>query len=725
MEARIDDRLLAEAGRCLDARRSDGDVDLSQVDHDELSQLDDESALICFAKFRREAPQIDEGIQRTRRVLAMVVLGILLVAALAGIGAARAALAPERSQPVNIFWLLGGVLGGQTLLLLLWFVLMLLGPRVQAATTIGGLAFGVSRWLMRREHDGGPGVAAMEAVAKVIGTGAIARWTLAVISHAAWTVFNVACLVAVILLLSARQYNFCWESTILTSDSYVSITKSVAGVPRALGFATPDEGQITAAQFDPRTPADFPEQDDATRAAWSSMLIGAIVIYGFAPRFLLVALALGLRRTAISRYRLDLNHPGHVRMLRRLRRRVSDGEDDRERLDDDLYGGVGTAEAIGAGGAPPAGPPAIVGLEIAVPRSGWPPPCERNVCDHGVLDERRQVQELVGTIRQDDTEPVPFVIVCDLTSTPDRGMGHLLKDLRAAVIRSPYLVVTGGQHLRDRVDSEQAEARIRDWHSLAGFSGIEPSHVLEIDLDHLTDTSLARWRELLRSVPPDRRSRGGTAPHLRRLEQAFSAIESHAARWDGEVTFERQSVLAREITSLYRQADRRWTLPVNVDWDNISDSGAMRDTIVDGVNYARRVMPPGLLDRPEWMAAGAVAGALGCVAAAMLISPVAIASLPVWSVIGAAVGAFLPRRDETEQPREDETTFDDAVRSAAVLALLLELQGRSETVITRVLEKSLPEERPPFEDMDIVRAWLAELRHRFDVALSEEEEAQT
>ncbi|MCP3904108.1 MAG: hypothetical protein GY715_10790, partial [Planctomycetes bacterium] len=61
---------------------------------------------------------------------------------------------------------------------------------------------------------------------------------------------------------------------------------------------------------------------------------------------------------------------------------------------------------------------------------------------------------------------------------------------------------------------------------------------------------------------------------------------------------------------------------------------------------------------------------------------------------------------------------DDAVRAAALLAMLLELQGRDEATITRVLDAAIADDDPgPGLDPP---AWLDELRHRFDAQLARE-----
>jgi hypothetical protein len=61
------------------------------------------------------------------------------------------------------------------------------------------------------------------------------------------------------------------------------------------------------------------------------------------------------------------------------------------------------------------------------------------------------------------------------------------------------------------------------------------------------------------------------------------------------------------------------------------------------------------------------------------------------------------------------------VNAAALFAVVLELQGRDETEITRIIDRVAGEEDPPvMRDVESVRAWLDALRRRLDLALEAE-----
>ena len=142
-----------------------------------------------------------------------------------------------------------------------------------------------------------------------------------------------------------------------------------------------------------------------------------------------------------------------------------------------------------------------------------------------------------------------------------------------------------------------------------------------------------------------------------------------------------------------------------------------------GANRVLELMPARLKSSPKWLAIGAVTGALGCVAAATLISPVAIGALPVWSGLGAAIAGIVQAvrkehgLDEATVTGED---YSEAVCAAALFAVLLEIQGRGEEAITRILDVVANDDIPEMSDPAAVSRWLDSVRHRFDLALVRE-----
>ena len=212
-----------------------------------------------------------------------------------------------------------------------------------------------------------------------------------------------------------------------------------------------------------------------------------------------------------------------------------------------------------------------------------------------------------------------------------------------------------------------------------------------------------------------------TAVTKRRIESAFDLIVNHVDGWTGVPDHKQQARLHEEICALHRHEQPSWKsllrVPAEFKGDLTAPLRASAESVV-------ALLPQRLRVSPRWIASGAVAGAIGCVVAAALISPVAIGGLPVWSAIGAAVAAVAGASGaKSSGPRDGSamTGRSDAVRAAALFALLLELQGRDEATITRLLDRVIDDD----DDLDAAsaaqtRAWLDRMRHRLDMTVAAE-----
>ena len=701
---RVEDRLLAEAVRALE---HDGRAPLQDPAADARAVEaggDLERRITVRARALAQAPKLDEALRHVRQASGLVVAAAVVLALVAGGATARAILEADRGRPVNFFWALGGAVGVQTVLLVAWALLMLLRPRALAAGSLGGALLALGRWVAGRMHTGEHHAAAVEAHGVALGrdTG---RWLLSSISHGVWVAFNVGCLGLVILLLSARHYTFTWETTILNDEAYRSLTRVVAFGPQLVGFPVPTAQQIAAAQWPPDRVA-----AEASRTAWSWLLIGSIVVYGLGPRLLLLAGCAWRLGRARSAWRLDTTRPGYLRLCSSLmpgsaRLGVVDpAEPEPEFTLDEANGSI-----------PATGPPAFLGLEIEAPASRWPPPLDAaRTEDLGLVDDGEGRRRVLDQLARAPQKPRRLVVVCSLTTTPDRGHRSFLRQLRRAVGPGLSLVLTGGETLRRR-DRALVEARVADWQRLAREAGLAPEQVADLDLDHLTDATRATLAVLAGAA--------AAARPARRVEQAFDLIAERAGRWRGAPETAEQAQLHQAIGALYRAGHAGWRDLLRAPPELKGDLGA---ALRGGAERVVSLLPARLRVRPGWLAAGAAAGALGCVAAATLVAPVAISALPAWTGLGAAVAGAVAAatgahaRGAEAGPPQD-TSGGDAVRAAALFALLLELQGRGEATITRVLDQVLPEDDAlDAGDARAVRGWLDGLRHRLDLALAAE-----
>jgi hypothetical protein len=240
------DRLLAEAVRVFE-RDGARPIDDPRAEAKATGAGGDfEHRIAVRARSLDASRNVSQALGQTRQVIGVIMALGMLLAALAGAGAARASLAAPGDAPVNIYWALGGLLGIQTLLLAAWVVMMIKGPSALAGASLGGAVFALGRGLSGRWHKGHAHAAAIEATGVVMARGGVGRWMLSAISHGLWVVFNVMCLLLLVLMLSARHYRFVWETTILSADTYTRLTHGIAWAPGKLGFPTPTAQQIAA-----------------------------------------------------------------------------------------------------------------------------------------------------------------------------------------------------------------------------------------------------------------------------------------------------------------------------------------------------------------------------------------------------------------------------------------------------------------------------------------------
>jgi len=247
-------------------------------------------------------------------------------------------------------------------------------------------------------------------------------------------------------------------------------------------------------------------------------------------------------------------------------------------------------------------------------------------------------------------------------------------------------------------------------------AGIPESRIIELDLDHATETSLAKLASIVGTAAP---------PPLavsNRLAGAFQIIVRHAKKWRVAPSPAEEAQLHLEMAALYRSEILSWRERLEVD---SLLKGDVRATLESAAQRVSAGIPQQLRLRPAWFAAGAAAGALGCIAAAAIVFPGAIASLPLWSGAGAAAGQLLARvRGEAaaQHTRNEDQIVDigDAVRAAALLAILLDLQGCDEAAISRALSQAIPDQEPEPITSENVKRQLDDLHARYSAARQRE-----
>ena len=677
------------------------------------------------AAVQPDAPILVQIIHRIRGwESATIILGVVIAAA-AGVFAAMGSLDTSGEQPVNIFWLLGAILGGQTLLLLAWLLLALVGGRLLRRFSIGGVIITTAGFIASKFTIGGDADgktrrrrvgAAAAAIANADFGGSRARWALGTISHLAWTAFNSGLLVSLLAILSIQQFDFGWETTIGSDEFFEEAGEVISIAPNWVGFDVPTEDQLHAARIDPTT-GTLADAGDPPRRAFSGLLIGSVVLYGLAPRIILFLACLGLWRRTRRRWRPDTD-AARFAPLRRMTEpqavRVGTQSVDRNDLstDDEQLVPIEQRRTEGA---------AIVGIELDTPACGWPPPCGAPVEDLGILESREDRAAIARRLSIATTRPARLIAIADVATTPDRGISRSLEQIHQAA-EEPKLqvVLTGGERFRARVDAKALERRTDDWHTLVDDLGIS-GKLHELDLDNLTATTRAKLSEIVGGAgrPELPRDRG----ILGAVDAAFAEIGAHARRWPGAPGDSERLALHKAVATCAGAE-------TGIEIKGLPSAKELvenpRQAIEQAAGKMLALLPGKLVASTKWAAIGGTVGALACVAAAGTVAPAVLAALPVWMASGAASGGVIsalrgtPDSAEAQVPEDEATLRGEVVAGAALHATVLALQGRGERFIQETLERVFNEEPPVLTHADEVGPALSRWRGRIAAVLGEQ-----
>jgi hypothetical protein len=466
---RFRDRLVAEAvrleedrlGRILDdpaaearAREAGGDFE-HRILH-RAGQL---------ALGRRIATSFEHLVQ----IRAWLLFAVLLLAFLAGVGAAGAVFG--REPTVNILVALSALLGLQLLMLLFWFVLSLYRPgkgRNQGGM-LGRVALASLHWLGRRFARRPESARVLSASVGLMRRQGLGRWVAGSLTHGLWALFSLGALLASLFALSVRQYDFVWGTTLLSEQTFVLILGVLSAPIQALGWPVPDAALVSTSRIG--------MTGGAGREVWSSFLVSALLLYGLVPRTVLALLSLVLARRAAGKLRLDTGLPGYARLSDRLDSPSrSMGVLDPRPKDQGAAAGYRRQRPH-----PVVGEVVLIGLELERDIQHWPPRLAGvEWTTLGRADERAQRKDVIAALRARSEVPGVVLVVCSLARTPDRGAERFLSVVRESTDAPVWAVLDEGNRLEAR--GGDRAPRVRQWEATVSRAGL--AYALEVDLEN-------------------------------------------------------------------------------------------------------------------------------------------------------------------------------------------------------------------------------------------------
>ena len=329
----------------------------------------------------------------------LALLALVALALVSGAGLAFTALGNGQT-PVNVFWAMGSLLGLNLLMLLLWALGMVISGEQNAS--LGRL------WLWLSEKFARDARAAQLAPALVLllQRQRLNRWAVGLVTHSAWLLALTSALLFMLLLMATRRYGFVWETTILSSDTFVTISRALGMAPAWLGFDVPNAELIRAS-------GDTAINIESARKTWASWLVGCLLIYGIAPRALLALFCFWRWRRGRRKLGLDLSLPTYVQLREQLmpdseRLGVNDEASDIQPVTQPTV-----TELKGDGAV-------LVGIEMDSDQT-WPPALPGEVIDAGIPASRITVDaygEQRSSASEEDLDGLAFDRRVQLTLIP-------------------------------------------------------------------------------------------------------------------------------------------------------------------------------------------------------------------------------------------------------------------------------------------------------------------
>lgn len=395
------------------------------------------------------AAAIRVDLAHLRRLSLKLVLGVLLLAVLAG---GLAALSSAATREINFLWATASLLLLPTIMLLVWLLVMLSTRPARSASLSGGLVSWGIRRLGPRLLRGPLAAETAAAGSGFFGT-APGRWAMGTLAHLFWVVYSLSALAMLTLLFSVAQFDLSWGTTLLSDETAVNLISALAWLPAALGLIeTPDAAWILAGREG--------HQPDAARAEWAGFLLALVVVYGLLPRLVLAGLTALMAAIGLRRLQLDTRQPGYLRLAGVLT----------DAAEIDIHGDAPAPVSLPRRSRPARtdGPPLLVGMELE--REDWPtrlPGVSWQVL--GRADTREQRRQVLAAAKGYLTPPPALLAHCSALRTPDEGTGRFLSRLADEAETVPVIWLDDVAQLERR--GIAARERIADWRSLADRIG--------------------------------------------------------------------------------------------------------------------------------------------------------------------------------------------------------------------------------------------------------------
>lgn len=347
-------------------------------------------------------------------------MGVLLT--LLGI-ISTSSLLSGADNTLNIFWLLGALLGINLLSLILW-CLFAIGSGRSNAGIIAPLLHRVMLWLAPAQPGRSAKASASRAWFRAQLNPLFHHWYLGRLTHLAWCCYLAGSIVGLLLLFATRQFNFIWESTLLDAQAFVQLSRALAAPLEWLGLPAPSESDIIHSG---RNQAEL--YSGALRQQWALFLLACIALYGLLPRVIAAVACYIAEWRGRRRWQLDFSAPYY----RQLQRQYAPAHRSTI-VDPDTQSAPAQREALSFADQPVPSNAYWVGIELH-PQLPWPG--MHSPAFLGQVTDGQSLSALSNRIGELDT---PLAIAVEARKAPDRGVQRTVRQLLKHS-REPWLAL--------------------------------------------------------------------------------------------------------------------------------------------------------------------------------------------------------------------------------------------------------------------------------------------
>lgn len=302
---------------------------------------------------------------------------------------------------------------------------------------------------------------------------ALGRYQLSKLTHLLWLSYFSGATLMSIVMLATHQVDFVWQTSILSAESFQTLTLLLAYVPEQLSLTVPTVEQIQQSHLGIETLLDAENR----RLAWSSLFISSLFLYGLLPRLLLFMLFSYQLKQAKKQYQLDFSLPYYVQLRQILKPNktllgVSDADNEArvKHATHSVYPEQQRVLSMPTQFYPVAIELSEVQFQLAqqhlqqiAPNLGV---SLSNICDYSA---QQQLLAQLQSIEQHD-----IALYVALNRVPDRGLTRFFSQLTSFKDKQFHLCLI--------VEKSHSKQRDNDWFKLAESVTIKLDNILHIEV---------------------------------------------------------------------------------------------------------------------------------------------------------------------------------------------------------------------------------------------------